>query len=208
MTASLVLAPADVAPACATPADLAAAARTCVACDELARTRTNVVPGALPPGAELLLVGEAPGAQEDAEGVPFVGRSGQLLDQLLTEVAIPRTAVAVANTLKCRPPANRPPRRGELANCRPWLTRQIELADPLLVVALGGTATAWFLGPGAPLGANRGVVHEYAGRPLLVTYHPSAAIRFGPKGAPRAALRADLGAVAALLARLRAEAGR
>jgi len=184
--------------------ELVAVVQGCVACDELAASRTRVVAGQRPPGAEVLLVGEAPGAQEDETGVPFVGRSGQLLDQLLGEAGLRREQVAVANVLKCRPPANRTPRRAEVARCRPWLTRQVELVDPRVVVALGSTAAAWFFGPSARIGALRqrsvGEPLTYDGRALLVTYHPSAAIRFGPNGEPLAALRADLSRVAALLA--------
>ncbi len=171
----------------------------CVACPELAASRTRVVPGTRAPGADLLLVGEAPGAQEDAEGVPFVGRAGQVLDELLAEAGLARKRVAVANVLKCRPPGNRKPRRGEIARCRPWLSRQIELLDPVLVVALGGTAAEWFFGPQARIGALRGQVQTSDGRRVLVTYHPSAAIRFGPAGEPMAALRHDLAEAARLL---------
>jgi DNA polymerase len=146
-----------------------------------------------------MLIGEAPGAQEDLAGVPFVGRSGQLLDSLLAEIGLDRSRVAVANVLKCRPPGNRKPRRAEVGRCRPWLARQIELADPRVLVALGGTAAEWFFGPGARIAALRDEVHENGGRPLVVTYHPSAAIRFGPNGAPLAALRVDLAAVARLV---------
>jgi DNA polymerase len=178
---------------------LTEAVRGCTACAELARSRTRVVPGVRPPGADVLLVGEAPGAQEDLEGVPFVGRSGQLLDTLLADAGLPRERVAVANVLKCRPPNNRTPRRGEVEQCRPWLTRQVELVEPAVVVALGGSAAAWFLGSGARIGALRGTTQTYDGRPLVVTYHPSAAIRFGPGGVPLAALREDLAAVAALV---------
>lgn len=180
---------------------LVAVVRGCAACPELATSRTQVVPGVRPPGGgrpDVLLVGEAPGAQEDLLGVPFVGRSGQLLDELLVEAGLPRDRVAVANVLKCRPPANRTPRRAEVARCRPWLARQVELLDPAVVVALGGTAAAWFAGPGARIAALRGQPLSYAGRPVRVTYHPSAAIRFGPRGEPLAALRADLAAVADL----------
>jgi DNA polymerase len=183
--------------------ELAASARTCVACPELVEGRTQVVPGLAPPEADLLLVGEAPGAQEDAVGVPFVGRAGQLLDGLLAEVGLTRDRVAVANVLKCRPPGNRKPRRGEVARCRPWLERQIDLLDPALIVALGGTAAEWFVGPSARIASLRGQVRSYDGRPLLVTYHPSAAIRFGPAGAPLAALREDLAEAARLLAQQR-----
>ncbi len=184
--------------------ELVAAVQGCVACDELAASRTRVVPGQRPPGAEVLLVGEAPGAQEDETGVPFVGRSGLLLDQLLGDAGLRRDQVAVANVLKCRPPGNRTPRRAEVARCRPWLTRQVELVGPRVVVALGSTAAAWFFGPSARIRElrARSLVEplSYDGRPLLVTFHPSAAIRFGPKGEPVAALRADLERVAALLA--------
>jgi DNA polymerase len=180
--------------------ELATSVRGCLACPELVAGRTNVVAGVLPSyPAEVLLVGEAPGAQEDAAGVPFVGKSGQLLDQLLAEAGLSRAAVAVANVLKCRPPGNRKPKRVEVARCRPWLERQIALADPRVVVALGGTATEWFVGPGARISALRGADLAHEGRPLVVTYHPSAAIRFGPNGAPLAGLREDLRRVATLV---------
>lgn len=176
--------------------ELAATVRGCVACPELVAARTQVVPGLRPPGADVLLVGEAPGAQEDAAGVPFVGRSGQLLDSLLDEAGLPRSRVAIANVLRCRPPANRKPRRPEVFRCRPWLAREIELVDPAVLVALGGTAAEWFFGPGGRIATLREQQLAYDGRPVVVTYHPSAAIRFGPRGAPLAALRMDL-AVAA-----------
>jgi DNA polymerase len=184
--------PLRAAPAAGSWDRLAMAARRCTACPELAGSRTQVVPGVRPPGADVLLVGEAPGAQEDETGVPFVGRSGQLLDQLLAEAGLPRDRVAVANVLKCRPPGNRKPKRAEVERCRPWLTRQVELVDPSVVVALGLTAAEWFFGSGARIATLRASLQTYAGKPLLVTYHPSAAIRFGPRGAPVAALRADL----------------
>lgn len=180
--------------------DLVARVQGCVACEELAAARTHVVAGQNPPGADVLLVGEAPGAQEDESGVPFVGRAGQLLDGLLAEAGLRRDRVAVANVLKCRPPGNRKPKRAEVGRCRPWLERQVALVDPQVVVALGGTAAAWFVGPGARIAAlreqGRATSLTYAGRRLVVTYHPSAAIRFGPAGAPVAALREDLAAVA------------
>jgi uracil-DNA glycosylase family 4 len=186
---------------------LAGLAHGCVACPELAASRMRVVVGQAPAGADVLLVGEAPGAQEDETGVPFVGRSGQLLDELLTAAALPRERVAVANVLKCRPPKNRKPRRGEVERCRPWLTRQVELVDPAVIVTLGGTAAEWFFGTAARIGPLREDVQAYDGRPVVVTYHPSAAIRFGPRGAPRAALAADL-AVAARIAAAARRTGR
>ncbi|MQA93510.1 MAG: uracil-DNA glycosylase [Streptosporangiales bacterium] len=184
--------------------DLSRSVRACTTCPELAEARTQVVAGVRPAGFELraarvLLVGEAPGAQEDAEGVPFVGRAGQLLDRLLGEAGLPRESVAVANVLKCRPPGNRKPTRTEVRNCASWLTRQIELIDPQVIMALGGTAAEWFLGPSVKIGRAREETHAYEGRTLLISYHPSAAIRFGPSGAPRAALEADLRRLAALV---------
>jgi DNA polymerase len=158
-----------------------------------------VVVGEAPAGARVALVGEAPGAQEDVAGRPFVGKAGQLLDTLLREAGLDRDQVAVVNVLKCRPPANRTPKRAEVERCRPWLDRQLDLIAPELVVALGLTAVGWFLGHGVRLGASRGVLHEVGGRRVLATYHPSAAIRFGPRGAPMAALREDLGHAARLL---------
>ena len=178
---------------------LAARARGCVACAELASTRTTVVVGDFPPAARLMLVGEAPGANEDRVGRPFVGKAGQLLDDLLAEAGIDRTATAVANVVKCRPPGNRPPTTAEARRCRGWLDRQVELVDPSLVVTLGGTALAWALGTGTRLRDARATVHDWRGRRLLATYHPSAAIRFGPNGAPLAALRSDLRSVAGLM---------
>lgn len=147
-----------------------------------------------------MLIGEAPGATEDAAGEPFVGVAGQLLDRLLDEVGLPRPTVAIANVLKCRPPANRTPTRAEVANCRGWLTAQIRIVDPRVICALGGTAARWFFGAGAKIGQLRGRPHEVDGRRVVATYHPSAAIRFGPAGLPRAALREDLALVAALVA--------
>jgi len=172
---------------------LAAGMRGCVACAELAATRTHVVVGTRPdadPAA--LLIGEAPGATEDQTGTPFAGAAGRFLDQLLDEVGLPRARVAVANVLKCRPPANRAPSRVEVANCRGWLTAQINLIDAPVICALGLTAARWFFGPAAKIGELRGAPHVVDGRTVVVTYHPSAAIRFGPKGMPRAALRDDL----------------
>jgi DNA polymerase len=202
-------------------AALARTITSCTACAELAVTRQKVVVGdpgpglsaqalpaqALPrvPGPEgvdplggeghstrLVFVGEAPGAQEDAAGRPFVGKGGQLLDQLLSDAGMARAEVGVVNIIKCRPPGNRQPKTAEIANCRPYLERQLELMRPRLIVALGLTAASWFLGRRTTLAAARGTVHEIGARRLIATYHPSAAIRFGPSGAPMAALREDL----------------
>jgi uracil-DNA glycosylase family 4 len=184
---------------CATWSELAATAQGCVACPELAATRTTVVAGDAPAGARLVLVGEAPGAEEDRTGRPFVGKAGQLLDRVLAEAGLDRGVVAVVNVLQCRPPGNRTPTTTEAVRCRGWLDRKLALVEPALVVTLGLSAAVAFLGRGIKLGEVRGSVHEVDGRRVLPTYHPSAAIRFGPNGAPLAALRDDLRTAAALL---------
>lgn len=192
-----------------------------MACPELVAARTTVVVGDAPisgvvgdaptcgvvgdaptsglVGARLAIVGEAPGAQEDLTGRPFVGRAGQLLDQLLGDAGIRREDTAVLNTLKCRPPRNRAPKAGELARCRGWLEAQLAIVHPELVLALGSTAVGWFHGRGARIAALRGEIIERDGLAVLASYHPSAALRFGPRGAPMAALREDLALVARLL---------
>jgi DNA polymerase len=191
---------AERASAAETLAALATEVRACTACDLLAAHRTSVVVGDLPVGARVVLVGEAPGAQEDAAGRPFVGKAGQLLDLLLAEAGHRREEVGVVNVLKCRPPGNRTPTRLETTRCRGWLDRQLALADPHVVVTLGSTAMAWALGPGLRLRDERGRARRWNARLLVVTYHPSAALRFGPNGEPMRALRADL-RLAAELAR-------
>jgi uracil-DNA glycosylase family 4 len=180
---------------------LAGLARSCVACPELAATRQHVVVGDVPASGRprFVLVGEAPGATEDETGRPFVGKSGALLDQLLAEAGLDRAEAAVLNIVKCRPPGNRTPKAPEVARCSGWLRRQLELLDARVVVALGLSSAKWFLGPRTVLGQVRGRPHEVDGRAVWATYHPSAAIRFGPNGAPRAGLLADLTAVAATL---------
>jgi uracil-DNA glycosylase len=172
----------------------------CVACPELAETRTTVVVGDTVMRPRLLIVGEAPGANEDLVGRPFVGKGGQLLDALMAHAGLVRAEAAVLNVLKCRPPANRTPSRAEALRCSGWLDRQIEVMEPSLVLTLGRTALTWALGAKVTLDGVRGKVHEWRGRRLVVSYHPSAAIRFGPRGAPRAALEADLRLVAETLA--------
>ena len=180
---------------------LASEVSGCAACPELAATRTTTVVGFMPAGgARVMLVGEAPGATEDQTGRPFVGKAGQLLDELLAEAGLSRDAVAVTNVLKCRPPGNRKPTRSQVANCRGWLSAQLAIVDPAVVVALGGTAVEWFFGAGAKIGPLRGRLHDVAGRRVLATYHPSAALRFGPRGVPRAALREDLAMLASEIA--------
>lgn len=180
---------------------LVTAARSCVACPELAAARQQVVVGDVPASGRprFALIGEAPGAREDETGRPFVGKSGELLDLLLTEAGLNRSEAAVLNVVKSRPPGNRTPRAVEVARCSGWLRRQLELLDPPVVVALGLSAAKWFLGPRTVLAQVRGRAHLLDGRAVWATYHPSAAIRFGPNGAPRAGLLADLTAVAETL---------
>lgn len=172
--------------------------RSCTLCPELVAARTQVVVGDLPEGARLLVLGEAPGAEEDRTGRPFVGRSGQLLDQLLLEAGIARERVAVLNTVKCRPPANRVPSRAETLNCRPWTAAQVREVGPAVTVTLGLSATRWMLRT-ATLSAVRGQVLDVDGRAVLPTYHPAAALRGGPLGEPMRALREDLAKAVALL---------
>ncbi len=179
---------------------LADQVRSCTSCAELASTRQHVVVGDYPPGARVLLVGEAPGVDEDATGRPFVGRAGKALNAALAAVDLPREHVAVLNIIKCRPPGNRRPLPGEAANCRGWLDRQLALVDPVVIVALGLTAIAglWdgaaLQPPAAKLVLRelRGRVLTAGGRRMIATYHPSGALRHGPGGAPMQALRDDL----------------
>ncbi|WP_018347820.1 uracil-DNA glycosylase [Longispora albida] len=180
--------------------ELATRIKGCVRCRELAAVRNTVVVGEHGQFTRrLALVGEAPGAQEDATGKPFVGRSGQLLDQLLSDAGLSRSETAVLGVIKCRPPGNRTPKAPEIANCRPWLETQLTLLNPRVIVALGLTAAAWFLGTRVTLAQVRGAVHNIGGRAVVVTYHPAAAARFGPNGKPLAALRDDLALAARLL---------
>jgi DNA polymerase len=192
--------------------ELRAAVAGCTAC-ALASTRKQTVFGTGHPQAHWLVVGEAPGAEEDARGEPFVGAAGQLLDAMLSALDLTRAAagagagegggeasgaigserssegsrdgedvplsrrVYIANTLKCRPPANRNPAPGELAACEPFLRRQIELLRPRIVLAMGRFAVQSLLGSSEPLGRLRGRVHRFEGVPLIVTYHPAYLLR-------------------------------
>ena len=149
----------------------------CRACP-LGATRTCAVPGVGSVGATWMFVGEAPGAEEDAKGEPFVGAAGKLLDNMLAALGLSREKdVYIANVLKCRPPGNRAPVPAEVDACRPYLDRQIELVDPSLIVALGKSAACTLLGVDAPVGSLRRRVHRYRARPLVVTYHPAYLLR-------------------------------
>ncbi len=167
---------AETAAIAAALAPLRARAEGCSACD-LHRGRRQVVFGAGSARAGLLLIGEAPGASEDATGLPFVGRSGKLLTQLLSEIGLAREDIFIANVLKCRPPANRAPKPDEARACAPLLSAQIELLRPSLILALGLSAARWLLGGKAPMSVLRQGEHQYHGTRTLVTFHPAALLR-------------------------------
>ena len=163
-----------------TPLELVATeASTCTRC-ALSQGRTQVVFGMGDPVADLMFIGEGPGEQEDRQGLPFVGRSGQLLDRLLLEeLGITREQVYIANVVKCRPPGNRDPKPDEVAACLPFLMRQIALLQPRLMLAVGRIAAQNLLATDAPLGRLRGQLHSFGelNTPLIVTYHPAYLLR-------------------------------
>lgn len=146
-------------------------------CCALCPNRTNAVPGEGNPNAKLFLVGEGPGATEDAQGRPFVGQAGNLLNGILEAIEVPRDSVYITNIVKCRPPQNRKPLPDEIAACIPYLHRQLEIIRPKVIVCLGSTSAEAMLGVRRSLGELRGKVHTYNGIPLVVTYHPAALLR-------------------------------
>ncbi len=150
----------------------------CTDC-ELHTSRTQTVFGVGNRNADWLVIGEAPGADEDAQGEPFVGRAGQLLNAMLLACGLRREQVYIANILKCRPPDNRDPRPGEVASCEPYLMRQIELIQPKLILAVGRIAAQNLLQCDTPIGKLRGSVHTFrdSGIPLVATYHPAYLLR-------------------------------
>lgn len=148
----------------------------CTACG-LHRTRTQTVFGVGDRRADWMIIGEAPGAEEDRQGEPFVGRAGQLLNSMLRAVGLRREQVYIANILKCRPPRNRDPKPDEVNCCLPYLRRQIELLRPRLILAVGRIAAQNLLGTDAPTGRLRGHVHRFEEVPLVVTYHPAYLLR-------------------------------
>jgi DNA polymerase len=149
----------------------------CTACP-LCGTRTNTVFGVGDERAEWMIVGEAPGAEEDARGEPFVGQAGRLLDNMLAAVGLDRTAnVYIANVLKCRPPGNRNPEPFEVAQCSPHLIRQLELIRPKLILAMGRFAAQTLLATDASIASLRGRQFQYQGVPLIVSYHPAYLLR-------------------------------
>ncbi|WP_284615710.1 uracil-DNA glycosylase [Aquabacterium humicola] len=167
---------------------LRAAVADCRAC-MLCETRTQTVFGVGHPRAHWMVVGEAPGEQEDLKGEPFVGAAGRLLDRMLAALGLSRQVgddpdaadvarqVYIANTLKCRPPRNRNPEPEELQRCQPFLERQVELVQPRVILAMGRFAVQSLLDSSEPIGRLRGRVHQWRGRPLVVTYHPAYLLR-------------------------------
>jgi uracil-DNA glycosylase len=159
------------------------AALVCVKCPHLAKTRTQVVFGVGNPKADLMFVGEAPGADEDARGEPFVGRAGQLLTKIIQAMGFRREDVYIANVLKCRPDmpsgtsGNRKPTAEEMSTCLPWLERQIDLIKPRVIVALGATAVEGLFGATAPVSKVRGRWLDFLGIPVMATYHPAYLLR-------------------------------
>lgn len=143
----------------------------------LAQTRRHVVFGEGSETAELMVVGEAPGGEEDRSGRPFVGRAGKLLDLLLAAVGFPRETVYICNVLKCRPPGNRNPQSDEIEACSPYLRRQFELIGPRAILTVGTFPSQTLLASGEPISRLRGRVHQYDGTPLVPTYHPAAVLR-------------------------------
>jgi DNA polymerase len=157
---------------------LQARVKECALCG-LEKTRTQTVFGVGNRGAQWMVIGEAPGAEEDRQGEPFVGRAGQLLNEMLWALGLERGAVYIANVLKCRPPNNRDPNPHEVACCEPYLKRQVALIKPKIILAVGRIAAQNLLKTDTRIGALRGQVHRYAdtGVPLVVTYHPAYLLR-------------------------------
>jgi len=159
-------------------AALAEEVSLCTRCQHLAATRTQTVFKAGPPNADLMFIGEAPGQDEDAQGVPFVGRAGQLLTKIIAGgMHMRRQDVYICNILKCRPPGNRNPRPDEAANCRQYLDGQIDLVRPKVICCLGGVASRFLLDDPTPVGRMRGRWYSYRGIPTRVTYHSAYLLR-------------------------------
>jgi DNA polymerase len=164
-------------PASGPLAILAAKVKACTRCNELATTRTQTVFGVGNPQARIVFVGEAPGADEDAQGEPFVGRAGQLLNQIIKASQLTREEIYICNVLKCRPPNNRTPNDEECANCREYLEGQLSAIDPEYIVCWGAVAARNLLKSPLSIGRLRGKFHEYGRAKVLCTYHPSYLLR-------------------------------
>ena len=156
--------------------DIATMVRACRKCG-LCEGRKNAVPGEGAHQARLVVVGEGPGATEDETGRPFVGKAGELLDDILRAISLPRETVFICNVVKCRPPANRTPQQDEIDACVPYLYRQLDVIQPAVILAMGSTAAGTLLKSKQSLGSMRGLVHDFRGIPLVVTYHPAALLR-------------------------------
>ena len=156
---------------------LAAEVRACTRCTLLAAQRTQTVFGVGNPQARVVFFGEAPGADEDRQGEPFVGRAGQLLNKMLEACGFSREEVYIMNVLKCRPPDNRTPAADEVSNCRPFFERQLEILRPEYICCLGGSAATALLQRGGSLGSLRGRFHTWRGSKVLCTYHPAYLLR-------------------------------
>jgi len=157
-------------------ADIEAQALGCTRCD-LSASRKSVVFGSGSAQANLMFIGEAPGAEEDRQGLPFVGRAGELLTRIIGAINLSRDEVYIANIIKCRPPGNRDPRPDEVTACRGYLERQIDLIAPKVIVLLGKVAAQTLLGNDLPLGRMRGQWYKVRGVETRVTYHPAALLR-------------------------------
>ena len=157
--------------------ELRAKVLKCKLCSELAKTRNKVVFGSGNLQAKLIFVGEAPGADEDEQGLPFVGRAGQLLTKIIEAMGMSRDQVFICNVLKCRPPNNRPPAPEEVVHCRPYLKCQLELIGPKMIVALGNHAVKALLQTEKGISQLRGTFQEYEGIPVMCTYHPAYLLR-------------------------------
>ena len=149
----------------------------CTRCPLAFQGRHTIVFGDGNPDARLMFIGEGPGADEDAQGLPFVGRAGQLLNNMIAAMGLKRSDVYIANIVKCRPPQNRVPEPEEANTCAPFLFRQIDVIRPEVIVALGATAATYLLGAKSPLARLRGRLHEARGAKLIVTYHPAYLLR-------------------------------
>ena len=175
-------------------------ALTCTKC-RLAEGRTQVVWADGNLQSDVCVIGEAPGFNEDKEGVPFVGAAGQLLDRLLAEIDLDRSQAAIVNVIKCRPPGNRDPQPDEIAACRPYLSAQLNYMRPLVIVTLGNFATKFILETTAGITRARGQVYERKGASIVPTFHPAAALRGGRFGGVSTidAMRGDFATVRRLL---------
>jgi DNA polymerase len=183
--AAAAISPAGAAPAAASPSlppeigleIIRLEVAGCVRCPQLAAARTKTVFGVGNIRPRLAFLGEAPGADEDAQGEPFVGRAGQLLTKIIEACRLKREEVYILNVLKCRPPENRPPEADEIANCRDYLERQLEILRPGFICCLGSTASKALLNTDVSIGKLRGRFHDYRGATVLCTYHPSYLLR-------------------------------